>query len=95
MIIFDSGLTHDIEELGYTVELSPDSGAEVCFTKGAHKIEIYRNDGEWFIFSESTRRRKTDEGYYENESVGLSNTEINIVNDMLQKAEFRIKMNGG
>ena len=97
MIIFDSDLTHDIEELGYSVEQLPDTGSEVRFIKGAHKIELYYSDGEWFIFSESTNRMRSDAGYMSNESIGLSLKEIEIINDMIDKANKRLKEtdNGG
>ena len=95
MIIFDSDVTRDIEELGYDVVLNPDSGAEVAFIKGAHKIELYFEDGEWFVYSESLKRKKSDEGYMFNESIGLSKKEIDIIDDILAKARFRMFTNGG
>ena len=95
MIIFDSDVTHDIEELGYEVQLNPESGAEVAFVKGTHKIELYFEDGEWFVYSESVNRRKADEGYMFNESIALSKKEIDIIDDILAKARFRMHVNGG
>ena len=95
MIIFDSDVTHDIEELGYAVELNPNSGAEVKFTKGAHIIELYFEDGEWFVFSESRDRKKSEEGYMFNESVGLSKKELDVIDDILARARLRMFANGG
>lgn len=95
MIIFDSDVTHDIEELGYSVELNPESGAEVRFVKGAHKIELYFEGGEWFVFSESRERKKSEEGYMYNESVGLSKKELYAIDDILARAQSRMFVNGG
>ena len=95
MIIFDSDVTHDIEELGYSVELYPESGAEVRFVKGAHIIELYFEDGEWFVFSESRERKKSEEGYMFNESVGLSKKELDVIDDILARARLRMFANGG
>lgn len=95
MIIFDSNVTHDIEELGYSVELNPESGAEVRFVKGTHKIELYFVRGEWFVFSESRERKKSEEGYMFNESVGLSKKELDVIDDILARARLRMFANGG
>ena len=95
MILFDSDVTHNIEELGYDVVLNPDSGAEVAFIKGAHRIELYFEDGEWFVYSESLKRKKADEGYMFKESVGLSKKELDVINDILAKVIFRMIVNGG
>lgn len=94
MIIFDSDLTHDMEELGYSVEVLPESGAEVKFVKGSHKIEIYLSDGEWFIFSEALNRTKADIGYSMTESVGLSLKELKVIDDILNEAGRRLKDGG-
>ena len=95
MVIFDSDVTHDIEELGYAVELNPDTGAEVRFVKGTHKIELYFEDGEWFVFSESRERKKSEEGYMFNESIGLSKKELDVIDDILARARLRMFANGG
>ena len=95
IMIFDSDVTYDIEKLGYSVELDPESGAKVRFVKGAHKIELYFEDGEWFVFSESKERKKSEEGYMYNESVGLSKNELDVIDDIIAKAELRMFANGG
>ena len=90
MIIFDSDVTHDIEELGYSVELNPATGAEVRFVKGSHMIELYFEDDEFFVYSESTERKKSDEGYMFNESVGLSKKELQIIEDIITMAWWKL-----
>lgn len=94
MIIFDSDLTHDMEELGYSVQTLPESGAEVQFVKGSHKIEIYLSDGEWFIFSESLNRTRSENGYSMTESIGLSMKELEVIDDILNKAGRKLKDGG-
>lgn len=94
MIIFDSDLTHDMEELGYSVQTLPESGAEVRFVKGSHKIEIYLSDGEWFIFSESLNRTRSENGYSMTESIGLSMKELEVIDDILNKAGRKLKDGG-
>lgn len=90
-MIFTGDLTHDIEELGYETQPLPESGAEVVFTKGDHKIELYHTDGEWFIFSESVTRRKSEDGFFMHEAIGLSNTEVDIINAMIEAADKEYK----
>lgn len=97
MIIFDYAAVKQMLDLGYDVDYNPASGAEVRFTRGSHKIDISRdeNTGEWFIFSESTRHRRSDEGFAMHESIGLSNEEVAIIDDILKKAERKLAENGG
>ena len=94
-MIFDEELTKAMTNLGYELEKKPESGAEVSFIKGAHKIEIYLSDGEWYIFSESRDRAKAEEGYSFNESYALSGEEMGALRDMLSEAERKIEENGG
>lgn len=93
MALFDEALIKTVENLGYELEPKTESGADVSFIKGAHKIEIYYSDGEWYIFSESRDRAKAEEGYMFNESYALSGKELSALNDILTEAGR--KVNGG
>ena len=97
-MIFTPEVTHDMEELGYDTQPLSENGAEVVFTKGDHKIELYHTDDEWFIFSESVRRAKSVDGYSMHEAIGLSNKEIEIINAMIDIVDKEYKkeiINGG
>lgn len=61
---------------GFDLVRRPVNGANYSFRQGNREVNFYLNDNDWYVFVQDVERKKTEDGYFLFESLGITAKEF-------------------